>query len=69
VHRLQVVERSPFVPRDNTATPVPEWKLDAALIPPDLLPAADPARAESERRARDPQAPTPPPTHAPFPPS
>jgi uncharacterized protein len=26
IHRMQLVERSPFVPRPAEETPVPEWK-------------------------------------------
>ena len=43
IHRMQLVERSPFVPRAGRETPVPEWKrTDWAR---DVLPADDPARA------------------------
>jgi uncharacterized protein len=43
IHRMEVVERSPFVPRPGEDTPVPEWKrADWAC---DALPAHDPARA------------------------
>jgi len=42
IHRMQVVERSPFVPRAGAAPPVPGWKrADWAR---DVLPADDPAR-------------------------
>ena len=42
IHKLQLVERSRFVPRATTATPVPGWKqMDWAS---DVLPAGDPAR-------------------------
>ncbi len=43
IHKLQLVERSRFVPRAALPTPVPGWKrMDWAC---DVLPAADPARA------------------------
>jgi uncharacterized protein len=42
IHRMQLVERSRFVPRPAEETPVPEWKrADWAR---DALPAGDPAR-------------------------
>jgi hypothetical protein len=41
IHRMQLVERSRFVPRDDEVPPVPEWKrTDWAC---DVLPADDPA--------------------------
>jgi predicted pyridoxine 5'-phosphate oxidase superfamily flavin-nucleotide-binding protein len=43
IHRMEVVERSPFVPRAHQETPVPEWKrADWAR---DALPTHDPAGA------------------------
>ena len=42
VHRLQLVERSAFVPREGHETPVPDWKRRAWSH--DALPAHDPAR-------------------------
>jgi predicted pyridoxine 5'-phosphate oxidase superfamily flavin-nucleotide-binding protein len=47
IHRMQLVERSKFVPRSAVPTPVPGWKrMDWAC---DVLPAGDPAREpESE---------------------
>jgi len=42
IHRMQIVERSPFVPRPAEETPVPEWK--RADWAHDVLPADDPAR-------------------------
>ena len=42
IHRYQLVERSHFVPRGDTPPPVPDWK--RTLIPPEDLPAGDPAR-------------------------
>jgi predicted pyridoxine 5'-phosphate oxidase superfamily flavin-nucleotide-binding protein len=42
IHKLQLVERSKFVPRAALPTPVPGWKrMDWAC---DVLPAGDPAR-------------------------
>jgi predicted pyridoxine 5'-phosphate oxidase superfamily flavin-nucleotide-binding protein len=42
IHKLQLVERSKFVPRPAVVTPVPGWKrMDWAC---DVLPAGDPAR-------------------------
>jgi predicted pyridoxine 5'-phosphate oxidase superfamily flavin-nucleotide-binding protein len=42
IHRMELVERSQFVPRPAEETPVPEWKrTDWAR---DALPADDPAR-------------------------
>jgi hypothetical protein len=40
---MQLVERSPFVPRPAEQTPVPDWK--RADWAHDALPADDPARA------------------------
>src|SRR5215216_7467278 len=43
IHRMELEERSPFVPRPAEETPVPAWKrADWAR---DVLPADDPARA------------------------
>jgi uncharacterized protein len=42
IHKLQLVERSRFVPRQACATPVPDWKRDDWAS--DVLPAGDPAR-------------------------
>ena len=44
VHRMEVVERSRFVPQAGCETPVPDWKRRPWSH--DALPAADPARAE-----------------------
>jgi hypothetical protein len=43
IHRMEVVERSRFVPRPAQEPPVPSWKR-ADWVPPDALPARDPAR-------------------------
>jgi predicted pyridoxine 5'-phosphate oxidase superfamily flavin-nucleotide-binding protein len=44
IHRMQLVERSKFVPRADCAPPVPGWKrTDWAR---DVLPEGDPAREE-----------------------
>jgi predicted pyridoxine 5'-phosphate oxidase superfamily flavin-nucleotide-binding protein len=46
IHKLQLVERSKFVPRPARPTPVPGWKrTDWAS---DVLPASDPARTPEE---------------------
>ena len=46
IHKLQLVERSKFVPRPAQPTPVPGWKrTDWAS---DVLPARDPARLPEE---------------------
>jgi len=42
IHRMQLAERSPFVPREGCETPVPGWK--HAPWARDVLPANDPAR-------------------------
>ena len=42
IHKYQLVERSPFVPRVGTATPIPDWK--GSEWARDVLPAGDPAR-------------------------
>ena len=42
IHKMQLVERSKFVPRAAVPTPIPGWKrMDWAC---DVLPATDPAR-------------------------
>ncbi len=47
IHKLQVVERSKFVPRAAVPTPVPGWKrMDWAC---DALPAGDPARTQEAK--------------------
>jgi predicted pyridoxine 5'-phosphate oxidase superfamily flavin-nucleotide-binding protein len=44
IHRMALVERSKYVPREERTVPVPEWKrTDWAC---DVLPAGDPARDE-----------------------
>jgi predicted pyridoxine 5'-phosphate oxidase superfamily flavin-nucleotide-binding protein len=42
IHRMQVVERSAFVPRAGAQTPTPDWK--RADFARDVLPAGDPAQ-------------------------
>jgi hypothetical protein len=43
IHRMELVERSRFVPHpDERETPVPGWKR-ADWMPPEALPADDPA--------------------------
>jgi uncharacterized protein len=44
IHRMQIVERSRFVPRSDCTTPVPEWKRRAWSH--DVLPSGDPAQGE-----------------------
>ncbi len=41
IHRYQLVERSHFVPRQGTETPVPDWKRSSFAR--DVLPEGDPA--------------------------
>ncbi len=41
IHKLELVERSTFVPKADCETPVPEWKQAFA----DVLPANDPSRS------------------------
>jgi predicted pyridoxine 5'-phosphate oxidase superfamily flavin-nucleotide-binding protein len=41
IHRMELVERSRFVPREECAAPIPSWK--RAEWARDVLPAADPA--------------------------
>jgi uncharacterized protein len=43
IHRMELVERSRFVPRAGVTTPVPEWKRAEWAC--DALPADDPARS------------------------
>ena len=42
IHRMQKVETSAFVPREDCVTPVPEWKRNDWAA--DVLPTDDPAR-------------------------
>jgi hypothetical protein len=42
IHRYQLAERSSFVPRPTTTTPIPAWKRSDWAV--DVLPAGDPAR-------------------------
>ena len=44
VHRLELVERSRFVPHEECETPIPDWKRREWSR--DVLPEGDPARAE-----------------------
>jgi predicted pyridoxine 5'-phosphate oxidase superfamily flavin-nucleotide-binding protein len=43
IHKLQLVERSKFVPKPNIEAPIPDWK--RMTWAQDYLPAHDPARA------------------------
>jgi predicted pyridoxine 5'-phosphate oxidase superfamily flavin-nucleotide-binding protein len=48
IHKMQLVERSTFVPRAAVETPVPGWKrMDWAC---DVLPAGDPALKPADQR-------------------
>jgi hypothetical protein len=42
IHRMALVERSPFVPRADHEPPIPAWKRSAWAC--DVLPRDDPAR-------------------------
>jgi hypothetical protein len=44
IHRMQLVERSRFVPRSDCQPPVPGWKRTEWAR--DVLPAGDPARQD-----------------------
>jgi predicted pyridoxine 5'-phosphate oxidase superfamily flavin-nucleotide-binding protein len=44
IHRYQLAERSPFVPREARTTPIPGWKQAPWAV--DVLPADDPARSK-----------------------
>ncbi|HEV8396388.1 MAG TPA: pyridoxamine 5'-phosphate oxidase family protein [Vicinamibacterales bacterium] len=46
IHKYQLVERSPFVPRVGTSPPIPGWKQTEWAR--DVLPAGDPARREHD---------------------
>jgi uncharacterized protein len=45
IHRMALVERSRFVPREEKEVPVPDWKRTSWAC--DVLPADDPAREPS----------------------
>ena len=47
VHRYALVRRSSFVPKQNSLTPVPEWKRSDWAA--DVLPKDDPARDPGKR--------------------
>jgi predicted pyridoxine 5'-phosphate oxidase superfamily flavin-nucleotide-binding protein len=47
IHRMALVERSRFVPREEREVPVPDWKRSDWAC--DVLPAGDPAREEEDR--------------------
>ena len=42
IHRMALVERSRFVPREETEVPIPDWKRTTWAC--DVLPAGDPAQ-------------------------
>jgi predicted pyridoxine 5'-phosphate oxidase superfamily flavin-nucleotide-binding protein len=46
IHRMALVERSPFVPRDGKPAPVPDWK--RSYLAAVALPAGDPAAGPTE---------------------
>jgi predicted pyridoxine 5'-phosphate oxidase superfamily flavin-nucleotide-binding protein len=46
IHRMALVERSPYVPRAGRVTPVPEWKRGAPAT--GVLPAGDPAAGAAD---------------------
>jgi predicted pyridoxine 5'-phosphate oxidase superfamily flavin-nucleotide-binding protein len=46
IHKYQLVEPSPFVPRQGIATPVPAWKKSEWAR--DVLPADDPSRENAK---------------------
>ena len=43
IHRMELVESSPFVPRQGEPTPSPDWKRSDLAA--GVLPAGDPAAA------------------------
>ncbi|HTX31844.1 MAG TPA: pyridoxamine 5'-phosphate oxidase family protein [Solirubrobacteraceae bacterium] len=45
IHRMALIERSRFVPREHERTLIPDWKRASWAC--DVLPAGDPARAET----------------------
>jgi predicted pyridoxine 5'-phosphate oxidase superfamily flavin-nucleotide-binding protein len=45
IHRMALVERSAYVPRPGTPTPVPDWK--RGPLAEGVLPAGDPAAADA----------------------
>jgi hypothetical protein len=44
IHRMNMVESSPYVPREGYTPPVPKWKRFEAFC--DVLPHGDPARRD-----------------------
>ena len=46
IHRLQMMDASPYVPRGNVPAPIPKWKRFAAFC--DVLARDDPARQRDE---------------------
>ena len=54
IHRMELVERSRFVPRAECEVPVPDWK--RAEWARDVLPADDPAQDSRQRKTGTPPA-------------
>ena len=50
IHKMQLIERSRFVPKSDCETPVPSWKSE--LTPENILPEDDPAY-DSSREVLD----------------
>ena len=50
IHKMQLVERSSFVPRAAVETPVPAWKRSEWAC--DVLPEDDPARLPDDPDSR-----------------
>jgi predicted pyridoxine 5'-phosphate oxidase superfamily flavin-nucleotide-binding protein len=51
IHKMQLVERSRFVPHAACATPIPDWKQGEWVA--DVLPANDPARHADDTEEGD----------------
>jgi hypothetical protein len=54
IHRMALVERSPYVPRAGVPTPVPEWKRGELAA--GALPSGDAAAQPSGRAGAEPRA-------------
>lgn len=53
VHRMELVQRSVYVPRPAEEPPIPDWKLEDDLVPFACLSTLDPAREVAERHHRE----------------